>query len=124
MNRVGYLDEQHPMTAPQPGNRLWGTLVLLTVRQFDDGFFDVVRKLNREEPITWIEIVFVLFIDHAHHVVRLSGRILEDFVDLAGLERGFLIFVLDANSEMSVPFSHRLGSRRFEDGQQLLTTRS
>jgi hypothetical protein len=72
----------------------------LPQRDLFDGLFDVLWKLNWKEPLSRVEVIFARFVDYSNQVVWHRVFIFEDFIDLAKLERAFVVVVPDAHGEM------------------------
>src|SRR3954451_21919377 len=76
------------------------------MNQLENRGRNVLRKFDRQEPISRIEIVFAFFINHAHQIVPFGRSVLEYLIDLAKLERFLMLFISNADSELFFYFFH------------------
>lgn len=80
------------------------------MREVNDRFLNVVRKLNRKKPVFRVQVVLSLFVDHADHVVLGRTEIFEDFIDLPKFKRLLMIFVSYADGELPNILAHTIQS--------------
>ncbi|MGD0769207.1 MAG: hypothetical protein ABSB42_13565 [Tepidisphaeraceae bacterium] len=65
----------------------------------DERLLGFGRKIDRDEPVRWIEIIFSFFVDNAKEIWPVIRLGLDNLVGHSELQRSFILPALNANRE-------------------------